>query len=234
MSSRRPARAATRPAGRPSAASATRAEATTVGSSGPGTRARPVSSSTHGQLEEPEALTAPPLGQVDSQPSLGGHLLPDRLELLVLGVEQGPGHRSAGSGRRASDGTVALERLVLFGDGDRHMAPLFARSSTAGSVHRGPASTGWPWRTTLGRHPDPVLGVDRAVDDHDNPSSSRSKVAGAQNSSCPSPRTCHGRSRSGSSPPCPASGPGAGAACAPSRSGRGAAPRPPPRRWGTL
>ena len=77
----------------------------------------------HGQLEEPVPLPAPALGEVDAEPSLGRQLLPHRLELLPVGVQEGPWHRRrAVSVEPATGGR--LQGLVLFGDGEGHVGPF--------------------------------------------------------------------------------------------------------------
>ncbi len=73
----------------------------------------------HRQLEEPVPLSAPALGDVEAEPALAGQLLPHRLELLVGGVEQGPGHGRGAMGVEPPTGAVT-QGLVLFGDGEGH------------------------------------------------------------------------------------------------------------------
>ena len=153
----------------------------------------------HGQLEETEALAAELLGQVDAQPPLGGQLLPHRLQLFGLGVEQGPGHARRAVGVEPPPDGLPL-RLVLVGDCDRHRAPLLVSPRPRRRLRLHRLDGDGLGRAALGGHPDPVLGVTGRVDDHRQARRHRGRrCPGPKRRSCPSPRTCRGRSRSGSS-----------------------------------
>ncbi len=114
-----------------------------------------------GDLGQREALAALGLGQVQSQPPLGGHLLPHRRR--VRGRSGCLGHRPR-LARRAVGLEPPLhgapERLVLLGDGDRHYAALFGRH-----LDPVPPQRDGPHRATLGRDMQPLLVAGRRVED---------------------------------------------------------------------
>ena len=141
------ARAATRRrrARRPAAAAGRgRPTTSTVGRTGPGKSAWPSSSSTTASLGQGESLAPVRLGQVQPEPTLGGHLLPRRRQVgcrrRSLGHRPGLGGRAVGL-EPALGG--AAERLVLLGDGDRHLGrcpPAAPRPRRATARWRRPGS----------------------------------------------------------------------------------------------
>ncbi len=125
------------------------------------------------ELEETEPLTAELLGEMDARPPLLGQLLPHRLELLGLGVEQRTRHARRAVRREPPGGDAALF-LVLFGQGDRHRNPQARSPAGSSTTSTEMARIGHPSAATRMRSSSSP-GGSRTID---WPSSSRSKVCG--------------------------------------------------------